>query len=73
MPPILTHECDCRPVKSTVVQRGDQTDCTEASCRDDARNATAWNRQQAVARSAGESAERYAATQFPSRGRDASP
>lgn len=72
MPPIHTHECDCTPAKSNVVQRGAQTDCTQGSCRDDAHNATAWNRQSSIARNAGESAERYSATEFRTRGRSAS-
>lgn len=70
--PLLSYDCDTTPVKSSVAQRGEQFDCTEASCRDNSRNATAWNRQQAIARSAGESAERYSATDFRSRGRSAS-
>ena len=67
-----SYTCDTTPVKSSVVQRGEQTDCTESSCRDNSKNATAWNRQQSIARSAGESAEKYSATEFRSRGRDGS-
>lgn len=67
--PLLSHDCDSTPVKSSVVQRGQQFDCTETSCRDNAKNATAWNRQQSIARAAGERTERYSATEFRSRGR----
>jgi hypothetical protein len=71
--PLHSHECDSTPVKSSVVQRGEQFDCTESSCAHSRENsATAWNRQRNIAKSAGESAERYSATQFASRGRSAS-
>lgn len=67
-----SYTCNTTPVKSSVVQRGEQTDCVQSDCEHDVRNAIAWNRQQSIARSAGESAEKYSATEFRSRGRDGS-
>jgi hypothetical protein len=68
-----SYNCDTTPVKSSVVQRGEQTDCVQSDCKHgNVKNATAWNRQQAIARNAGESAEKYSATEFRSRGRDGS-
>lgn len=67
-----SYTCDTTPVKSSVVQRGQQTDCTESSCRVNSKNATAWNRQQSIARAAGNAAAKHSATQFRSRGRDGS-
>jgi hypothetical protein len=67
-----SYTCDTTPVKSSVVQRGEQTDCTESSCRDNSKNATAFNRQQSIARSAGNSVAKYSATEFRSRGRNGS-
>jgi hypothetical protein len=71
--PLSSHECDSTPVKSSVVQRGEQFDCTESSCAHARENsATAWNRQRNIARAAGESAERYRATEYRTRGRASS-
>jgi len=63
--------CDTTPVKSSVVQRGEQTDCTESDCNmGNVKNATAWQRQQSIARSAGNSGAKHMATEYRSRGRD---
>lgn len=71
--PLLSHTHDCCPPAASVVQRGAQSDCTEASCSHAQTNtASGWNAQHAVARSAGKSAERKVATSFASRGRSAS-
>ena len=51
------------------MQRGEQTGRTESSCRDNAKNATAWQRQQSIARSAGNSGAKHMATEYRSRGR----
>lgn len=72
MPPIHTHECDCTQPKSTVVMRGEQTDCTAGSCRDDAKNATALNARLAAGRANAATTARYEATKFADRGRSAS-
>jgi hypothetical protein len=55
------------------VQRGEQTDCVQSECKmGNVRNATAFNRQQSIARSAGNSVAKYSATEFRSRGRNGS-
>ena len=70
--PLSSHTCDSTPARSTVEQRGQQFDCNESSCRPTENSATAWNRQRGIAKSAGESAERYTATEFRTRGRSSS-
>jgi len=68
-----SYTCDTTPVKSSVVQRGEQTDCVQSECKmGNVKNATAFNRQQSIARSAGNSVAKYSATEFRSRGRNGS-
>ena len=49
---IHTHECDCLPVEGKV-QHKIEHKMTEASMKPEVSNATAWNKQHAIARSAG--------------------
>lgn len=72
MPPIYTHDCNCLPVKSSVEQRGAQTEYTQADCQPKEKLATALNSRLAAGRANAASTARYTATEFPSRGREAS-
>ena len=69
--PLLAYSKSSDRPASSVEQRDLHPSCTEWSCKPSG-GAAAWQRQSAIARSAGKRAAQYAPTSFPDRGRQAS-